>query len=813
MKVFLLILFFTLFIPGTLFCQTAKLEWAKQYAGPSYDAGQAIALDAAGNIYATGYFSATVDFDPGPGVYNLTSSAAEDIYITKSAPNGNLIWAKSIGDFRYQAGYAITLDPAGNIYVTGIFFGTVDFDPGPGESKLISAGNEDVFILKLDNNGNFKWAKKFGGPTNDYSNAIILDNAGNIYLNGYFDGTSNFDTDNGVYNLTSHGATDIYVCKLNSSGSLIWARNMGGAASDAVYGIGLDNQNNVYSTGFFFGTADFDPGPGVANLQATGFGDGVIIKLSNSGDLIWAKQLGGTKQVRCNCLKVNPASGYLYIAGYFDGDADFDPGPGTSILSAPIDEEDVFVAKYDLNSNLKWAKQMGGPSFQEAYGIDTDDQGNVYTTGFFDVSADFDPGPGNYNLTATGLPDAFVSKLNAAGDFVWAVKASGDFFEGGYSVKANKTGEVYVLGTFNGTTDFDPGSEIYNLTSAGQSEVFMLKLKQCYNVAITNTMNITACSAYTLNNKTYDSSGTYSQSILNSTGCDSILIDLHLTINRSIFSFNKNICQGNTWFAGGRLQNKSGIYFDTLQTAAGCDSVVITRLIVNANPKPNLGGDRNLCAGQSLVLSPGVFQSYAWQDNSTQAAYTVTAPGTYSVTVTDNNNCKAAAVVKIKKLVIPPARFLPADKTLCRGNLLQLNIPGFKKYLWDDGSVSSSKDIRNAGTYFLTVTDFDDCAGTDTVTITATDCIVTGIPNVFTPNNDGLNDFFRPVINTEIKQYRLQVFNRAGRKIFETSINSKGWDGTYKLQPQPAGAYVYQMEFTDSGGKTFIYSGSITLLR
>jgi len=813
MKAFFTIFIFSLILPGTVHCQTAKLAWAKQYAGPSYDAGQAIALDAAGNIYATGYFSATADFDPGPGVYNLTSSAAEDIFITKSAPDGSLIWAKSIGDFRYQAGYAITLDAAGSIYVTGIFFGTVDFDPGPGESKLSSAGNEDVFILKLDNNGNYKWAKKFGGPTNDYSNAIILDNAGNIYLNGYFDGTSNFDTDGGVYNLTSHGATDIYVCKLNSSGSLLWADDMGGTSSDAVYGIGLDNQGNVYSTGFFFGTADFDPGPGVANLQATGFGDGVIFKLSGAGNLVWANRLGGTKQVRCNSLKVDPASGYLYIAGYFDGDEDFDPGPGTSILAAPVDEEDVFVAKYDLNCNLKWVKQLGGPSFQEAYAIDVDDAGNVYTTGFFDVSADFDPGPGNYTLVASGIPDAFVSKLNAAGDFEWAVQASGIFFEGGYSLKVNKTGDVYVLGTFNGTTDFDPGSETYDLTAAGQSEVFMLKLRQCYNVPLNSTMNITACRAYTLNNKTYDSSGTYLQSVLNAAGCDSILINLHLTINRSANTINKNICQGSTWFAGGKLQNKTGVYYDTLQTAAGCDSVVITHLTVNANPQPVLGTDRNLCAGQSLILNPGIFQSYRWQDNSTQSTYTVAAPGTYSVTVTDNNSCSATAQIKIKKLVVPPAGFLPADKALCTGNVLPLQIPGYKKYLWEDGSTSVSKEIRKPGTYILTVTDFDDCPGTDTLHITATDCIIAGIPNVFTPNNDGLNDLFRPVINTEITHYRLQVFNRAGRKIFESGLYTKGWDGTYKQQPQPAGAYVYQMEFADGGGRNYIYSGTVTLLR
>lgn len=798
MKVSITILLLLFFSSGNAFCQTAKLQWAKQYSGSSFDGGQAITLDAEGNIYATGYFSATVDFDAGPGVYNLTSVAAEDIFITKSDALGNLIWAKAIGDFRYQAGYAIALDAIGNIYVTGIFFGTVDFDPGLGETKLVSAGNEDVFILKLANNGNFLWAKKFGGPTNDYSNAIILDNSGNIYLNGYFDGITNFNTDNGIFNLTSNGATDVYVCKLSNNGSLIWVKNMGGTLSDAAYGIGLDGLNNVYATGFFFGTSDFDPGTALFNLQATGFGDGFIVKLSATGNFITAARLGGNNEVRCTNLKVDAIGNYLCITGYFDGDADFDPGNGITTLSTTKGEEDAFVAKYDLNLNLIWAKQFSGPSFQRPYAIDTDETGNVYTTGYFDASADFDPGPGNYTIVAAAIPDAFVSKLNAAGNFVWAVKACGPDFEGGNSIKVSKTGFVHVLGTFNAITDFDPGTEEYKLTASGQSEVFMLKLRQCANTPVINTMNVTTCTAFTLNNKRYDSTGVYSQSIINSTGCDSILINLQLTINRIINPVTIQICQGSTWFAGGKLQTQSGVYFDTLTTAAGCDSVIITKLTINENPKPDMGKDRNLCAGQSLILKPGIFKTYIWQDNSTQAFYNVTKPGIYKVTVIDANKCKATAAVNIKKWVIPPANFLPGDKTLCTGNILKLNIASYKDYLWNDSSFLATKDIRKSGIYSLSVTDFNNCTGTDTIVIKEVSCIVTGIPNAFTPNNDGLNDVFRPIINKVIIQYRMQVFNRTGKKIFQTTDNTKGWDGTYKLQALDAGVYVYLMEFTDS---------------
>ena len=112
--------------------------------GNSFDVCQAVTTDADGNIYTTGYFSTTVDFDPGPGVFNLTSVNAEDIFLTKYDSTGKLVWAKSMGDFRYQAGYAITLDSAKNIFITGIFFGSLDFDPGPGVTTLSSVGNEEI---------------------------------------------------------------------------------------------------------------------------------------------------------------------------------------------------------------------------------------------------------------------------------------------------------------------------------------------------------------------------------------------------------------------------------------------------------------------------------------------------------------------------------------------------------------------------------------------------------------------------------------------------------------------------------------------
>ncbi len=803
-----LLLFFSL----SVLPQSAKPDWAISMAGNSYDACKAIALDDAGNVYATGYFSTTVDFDAGPGVFNLSVVNAEDAYLAKYDPAGNLVWAKTIGDFRYQAGNALTLDASGNIYVTGIFFGTTDFDPGPGVANLISAGNEDIFVSKYDNTGNFIWAKRFGGPTNEFCNTIKLDEAGNIYINGYFENTADFNPGTGVYNLVSAGATDIFICKLNSEGIFQWARQIGGPSADVAFDIDLDEQNNVYSTGFYLATVDFDPGPGAFFLTSPGSGDGYILKLTSSGGFMGAARLGGNSRVRCSSLKLDK-TGHVYVTGHFDGEADFDPGIGSFVLSSPVDDDDLFIGKYDLNLNLVWVKQVGGPSFQKVFDIDTDDAGNIYTTGHYNGTADFDAGPAEKKLTALGDPDIFVLKMNAAGEFRWVAQATGPFYGSGYSLKVDKANNIYVGGTFEGTKDFDPGPAELKRTSAGQSEMFIQKLRQCPDAAVTQTLNITACTSYQLNNDVYDSTGTYTHLVLNAMGCDSIIITLNLTIFRIINNVAAAICEGEFYVAGGMQQTTSGIYYDTLTTATGCDSVIVTRLTLREKPKPVLGADRNICEGQSILLDPGNFETYLWQDLSATQQYTVTNPGTYLVTVTNAFNCKASARVIIRDFVKPPSNFLPASQDLCSGNVFKINVPGYKSYAWSTGASTRNIEIRKAGNYVLNVTSFDNCVGTDTLTIREITCVPIGIPNAFSPNGDGRNDLFKPIINSEIQDYQARIYNRAGQLIFQTKDYTAGWDGRFKGQQQSSGNYIYQVSFRNVDGKLFEYKGNVLLMR
>ncbi len=173
------------FINNSLIAQ--NVEWGKTFGGNLggnfLNYGRSIAVDDDGNIYTTGSFEGTGDFDPGPGVYNLTSNSEYDVFISKLDRNGNFLWAKCFGGMSSNVsapisdiGYGIVTDKDGNVYVCGAFENTVDFDPGSGVYNISSSGGEDIFILKLDASGNFIWVKTLGGSWQDVARSIAIKN-------------------------------------------------------------------------------------------------------------------------------------------------------------------------------------------------------------------------------------------------------------------------------------------------------------------------------------------------------------------------------------------------------------------------------------------------------------------------------------------------------------------------------------------------------------------------------------------------------------------------------------------------------------
>lgn len=467
--------------------QKPLLQWVKTMGGSGVNSSSPfITLDNSNNIYSTGYFSGTVDFDPGIGVSNLSSAGGQDAYIVKLDASGNFIWAKRFGGTGNDNSYCVAIDATGNIYLTGNYSGTVDFDPGAGIFNLVSVGLADIYISKLDAAGNFVWTKSMGGTNNEYSNSLAIDASGNVVASGNFAGTSDFDPNAGILNLISAGGDDIFVVKLDASGNLIWAKNMGGTGGEWGDSVVLDALGNVYTTGNYAGTADFDPNAGTANLVTAGMDDIFVSKLDASGNFVWAKSMGGLLTDFANGMNID-AAGNVYTIGNYDGTADFDPGAGTANLTT-AGTGDIFISKLDANGNYIWAKSIGSTMSDYGGSVDIDAAGNVYSTGFFAATTDFDPGAGITNIMTAGGNDVFISKLDVSGNFVWAKSIGGSGTDNAGSICVDPSGVVYTGGKFSGTVDFDPNTGVKNMTSVGTGDVFIHRMMQCNVKSISGTV-------------------------------------------------------------------------------------------------------------------------------------------------------------------------------------------------------------------------------------------------------------------------------------------------------------------------------------
>jgi len=683
---------FAVFLTGAAHSQDLSLAWAKRMGGSSSEGGWSIALDAAGNVYTTGSFSGTVDFDPGVGVYNLVSASAgnDDIFVSKLDAAGNFVWAKRMGGSDSDYGISIAIDATGNVLTMGIFKGQTDFDPGPGVFNLIptNSSSYSTFVSKLDADGNFVWAKGIGTDQSGVSTivgSITLDPSGNVYITRYFYASTDFDPGPGIFSLTSAGSYDIFVSKLDPAGNFLWAKRIGGTDADYATAIVIEAGGGVYVTGIFSGTADFDPGPGVFNLISVGDADIFVCKLNASGNFVWAKRMGGTESVSSDAL-TRDAANNVYLTGFFSGTVDFDPGPGVfNLTTANTGTGEIFVSKLDPAGNFLWAKKIGGSTDSRGQSIALDVAGNVYTTGYFSGTADFDPGPGFFNLVSAGSGDNFVCKLDASGNFIWAKSMGGTGSESGYDLTLDVAGNVYTTGYFSGTADFDPEPGAFNLVSAGSSDIFVVKLSPCAPLTAPT---------------------------LNASGSTSLCPGQSITLNAS------NICAGCAvnWSNGQTgtaiTVSAPGNYTATGTNACGTspssNAIAVTTAAAPTAPAVTASGPTVLCEGQSVVLTASnvcAGCSVNWSNGQSGTSITVSAVGNY--TATGNNSCgtsPASNAIAVTMGAAPnsPSVSASGSTSLCPGQSVTLtasNVCAGCTVNWSSGQSGTSITVSAAGNY------------------------------------------------------------------------------------------------------------------
>lgn len=388
-----------------------------------------------------------------------------------------LAWATRAGGTSLDNGISIAADDDGNNYVIGFFEAAATFGAGePNETVLIGAGGGDIFVAKYDGSGSLLWASRAGGGMFDRGTTIAIDENGNCFLAGDFEGVATFgvgETNETV--LTSAGSRDTFVAKYDASGSLLWATRAGGTDLDAAWGVALEVTGPARVTGYFTGTAVFGAGePNETVLTSRGETDLFVAEYDSSGLLTWVIQAGGTDFATSWGIDLDDA-GNSCITGYFTGTATFGAGEPNETVLTSAGNLDAFVAKYDGSGSLVWATRVGGVEHDWGTAIAVNGVGTCYATGFFGATAVLGPGePNETMLTSAGSSDAYVARYAASGLLAWATRAGGTNVDSSSGVAAGDTGAIAIIGSFRGTAAFGAGEpNKTELTSAGNRDVFV----------------------------------------------------------------------------------------------------------------------------------------------------------------------------------------------------------------------------------------------------------------------------------------------------------------------------------------------------
>ena len=361
-----------------------------------------IAVDASGNVYISGDYHLQMTVGPS----TLPTPNGNDAWVGKMNSSGTMLWAKQIGGPGSQWAPGVGVDASGNVYVSGGFRDTTSF----GEAgSITSQGDYDIFLAKLNSSGTFQWATSVGDTGDDnagWMQSLAVDSAGNSYVTGQIQGTVSI----AGTTLTSAGAIDAFVGKVNSAGVWQWAKSGGSSGSDNVYGVALDSSNNVYISGRITANATF----GGISVTHLGGDDGYVAKLNSSGVFQWAKNFGGSSHESPAAMAVDVTGSPILVGWY--ASTDFQVGGVSKSFGG---DWDGFVAKWNTNGTFQWVKTMTGPKDDEFMGVGTDSSGNIYVSGYL-------TGPGSVSIGSNpSINFAQGCTSNCSGALVWKLSPSG----------------------------------------------------------------------------------------------------------------------------------------------------------------------------------------------------------------------------------------------------------------------------------------------------------------------------------------------------------------------------------------------------
>ncbi|MGF7082373.1 gliding motility-associated C-terminal domain-containing protein [Mucilaginibacter sp. UYCu711] len=765
---------------------------------PFYDGqiGYKVASDAAGNLIGLFAFWGSPDVSG-----KITAKGSPDGLVVKYDPNGNVIWKfnlGAIGNGYDNRAVDVLVDKDNNIIVAGYGNGTVDYNP-LGAPVSIS-GEHAIFLAKYSPAGILQWVKSNDGLTFNYNVTLALDSQDNIYINGVFNGPTNFGS---TPTLNPIGLQDIFIAKYSSAGNLLYRKDIGGTNTTVLNrGMAVGTDNSLYLTGNFLGKVDFDPSSAVAELTAGVDLTMFLAKYDDNGNYQWAFAIPDLAHT-FNSVDINSV------------------GPS-------IEEEGVQFL--NVNSNNE-----------------------IFVTGQFGTSKptiNFDAtGCGIGNLTVQGKADMFIVRYvpttlvpvtnnTATAPAVTTVCPGDDpgLITGSTPIGSNYTYQ-WQQSLDNKTFTDIPGA-------SAQSKDFdppVISATTYYRRGILKAV----CAAPNVSNVI------------------TINYIKPVTDNRIVAPSDSNFCNvGNAALIRGYVpvavgnidyqwqQSTDNITFTDINGATAKDydpsSASITtyyrRLITNSpcnirlpgntvtiaiNPLPvaTVSPEQSICPGQSVTLNATGGTSYLWSPATGLSATDVASPiatlttaTTYTVTVF-NGDCSSTLTVTVN-VAAPPLVNAGPDKTIFKGDRVQLTgqvtATAGTTYQWspatyldDPNSLTPIATPAKNITYKLTATTAKGYfVVNDDVSIRVLEKIK--IPNTFTPNGDNVNDSWLIDGLDGYNDSIITVFNRLGQKIFNSIGYAKPWDGMLNNRHLPLGTYYYIIDLKNGQGPL---SGYVMLLK
>ncbi len=427
-------------------------NWVRTLGGTSSDATSALTSDGSGHVWAAGSFQNTNVI----GNYELIAPKnARHVFLARYDASGSVQWAGQIGGEKTETASALVTDSQGHLYVTGDFtsaqclFGSLTLTNA-------QAGDSDLFLAKYSPQGSLEWALSGSGTRDDVSRGLALDSDGNVVIEGDF---SSPTLTLGGHVITNIGGTDVLVAKLTPQGEVLWVRNAGYSATHEGNAVAVDAARNVYAAGKLWGRTRF----GQTELDSHFDHDTFLAKWNADGEILWARQLGSLSVTVARSLAVD-LDGNLIMAGYLDQTCDFDES--TVIAHG---SHDVFLAKFNPQGGVIWARNFGGPGSDTPRSLALDSARNIYLTGSFTETADF----GGVTLMSGGQRDLFLVLCDSMGQVSWAKQAGGTRADDGFALAAGGPNQVFVGGSFFSVASFDA---LAYSSNEGSADAFLARL-------------------------------------------------------------------------------------------------------------------------------------------------------------------------------------------------------------------------------------------------------------------------------------------------------------------------------------------------